>query len=238
MNTTGTYKGINYLLHTPTWTNGVKQPLIIFLHGIGERGDSLADVRRLEVNGPLRYTKTDDIVEARGTPSNFYVLAPQLPTYADYWTANYTMSMLEYAKANLNIDVSRIYLMGLSLGGGGVYTALQDTLIAPQIAAATVLCGTCMMKNAGLVAKYQIPVFIYHSVDDPMVPISCSEKAYDLIRNAGGTVRIYRMSGYGHNVWDVILNPTKKAYKLSDGKMTVNAPTPYERSLIYIKPIS
>lgn len=237
MNTSGTYKGINYLLHKPTWgtENGAKQPLIIFLHGIGERGDSINDVRRLEVNGPLKHTKTDDIVEFKGVPSNFFVLAPQLPTHADYWTANYTFSMLEFAKANLDIDVNRIYLMGLSLGGGGVYTALQDVLIAPQIAAATVICGTCMMKNAGLIVANNIPVFIYHSVDDPRVPITCSEKAYDLIKNAGGNVRFYRMNGYGHNIWDLILNPTKKAYKNSDGKMTVNGPTPYERSLAFSK---
>lgn len=237
MNTTGTYKGINYLLHTPTWGigNGAKQPLIIFLHGIGERGNTLADVRRLENNGPLKHTKTDDIVEFRGTASNFYVLAPQLPTSVGNWTANYTFSMLEFAKANLDIDVNRIYLMGLSLGGGGVYTALQDVLIAPQIAAATVCCGTCQMRNASLVAENKIPVFIYHSVDDPTVPISCSEKAYDLIINAGGDARIYRLSGYGHNVWDIALNPLKKAYKNSKGQWAVNGPTPYERSLIYAK---
>lgn len=235
MNTTGTYKGINYLLHTPTWDNGQKQPLIIFLHGRGEKGDTIADVRRLEINGPLKITKTDDIVEAN---ANFYVLAPQLPTTADDWTANFTFSMLEFAKANLNIDLTRIYLMGLSLGGGGVYTALQDVLIASQIAAATVCCGTCKMRSPSLIVENKVAVFIYHSADDPTVPFSCSQKAYDLIRGAGGIVRFYKMQGYGHNVWDTILSPTKKAYKTTHGTMAVSAPTPYEKSLFYRRPSS
>lgn len=233
MNTSGTYNNINYLLHKPSW--GSKQPLIIFLHGIGERGNTITDVWRVQNNGPLLLTKTDDIVENKGGPANYFILAPQLPTAIGAWQVSYVQQMLEFAKKNLDIDHNRIYLMGLSLGGGGVWSCLQDPIVAPQIAAATVLCGTNMFRTAEHIVKNNIPVFIYHSVDDDVVLVSYSEKAYDAIRAAGGNVRFFRMSGYRHNIWSVILNNVHKAIKLSDGTMTVNAPTPYERMLGYSK---
>src|SRR6476469_5933462 len=95
MNTVGTYSGINYLLHEPSY--GTNQPLIIFLHGIGERG-SLADIRNLEKYGPCKITKNGDLAEIKG---NYFVLAPQLSTSYGSWPSGHVAKMIEFASKEL-----------------------------------------------------------------------------------------------------------------------------------------
>lgn len=235
MNTPLTYQNVNFLLHKPGW--GGRQPLIIFLHGIGEKGDTLSAITAIEkAGGPIRTTVTEDICERKGNNSyNFFVIAPQLGTNYGAWTAEHVIKMIDYAKANLDIDTNRIYLMGLSLGGGGVWTALQNETVASQVSAATVCCGTNMLRSAEMIVKHRVFVQIFHAVNDPTVPISVSEKAYAMLRAAGANVRYYRMADLGHNVWSTVFSPTKKSYKLSTGVWTVNSPGPYDVSLNYAK---
>jgi predicted peptidase len=222
MNTIGTYDGINFLLHSPSW--GLNNPLIIFLHGIGEKGD-IGTIRRIENLGIPKLTRDGDITEKRG---NFFMIAPQLPASAGDWSANYVLKMIEYAKANLKFDTNRIYLAGLSLGGGGVWTALQDENVASQVAAAVVCCGTDKLRSASLIVKYDIPVTLYHAANDTTVKVDASRKAITMLRAAKARARYFELADGGHGIWDLVFSQLHKAYKLSNGVMTVHAPTPYE----------
>ncbi|HYC27410.1 MAG TPA: hypothetical protein VEB42_01325, partial [Chitinophagaceae bacterium] len=121
----GTFIGF-YEYKPPLYTQNPtrKFPLIIFLHGIGERGDgssSLSAVLNVGIPHYINMGMTDMQFNYNGTTEGFLVLSPQLYYGTGYWPPFYVEEMINYAKNNLRVDPSRIYLVGLSLGGGGVW---------------------------------------------------------------------------------------------------------------------
>src|SRR5205085_8699021 len=105
-----------------------KHPLIIFLHGIGEKGTgSPDDLKKINCCGIPKYINNGHTMQFtwNGRTESFVVLYPQLYSRYGTWENYYVDSMIRYAKDNLNIDTDRIFLTGLSLGGGGswVYPA-------------------------------------------------------------------------------------------------------------------
>ena len=114
------YKPTTY---SPTSTK--KYPLIIFLHGIGERGNGTTDLIKLTWHAIPRIIAAGGTMTYKnpktGEMETFLVLSPQLSYNYGYWDMFYVEEMLKYAKQNLNVDLNRIYLTGLSAGGGGVW---------------------------------------------------------------------------------------------------------------------
>src|SRR6476659_943012 len=101
-----------------------KYPLIIFLHGIGERGNGSTELNRVLTNAIPKYINAGHnmrFTSLSGVPETFLVLSPQLNASYGTWQNIYVDEMLKYAKANMSIDTNRIFLTGLSLGGGGVW---------------------------------------------------------------------------------------------------------------------
>lgn len=114
---------IGYLEYVPKdySQNSDKYPIVIFLHGIGERGVNSVDVNAIkqdiglvERNGPPKFVKA-------GTQFPFILISPQLKSNYGGWPAAYIMEVLEYCRTYLRIDERRIYLTGLSLGGSGTW---------------------------------------------------------------------------------------------------------------------
>lgn len=97
-----------YLLHKPAGAKE-KRPLLVFLHGKGERG---TDLEKLKIHGPLKYIKNK--------PLDAYVLAPQCPDNA-YWDSESLFQLIQKIVEENKIDPDRIYLTGLSMGGWGVW---------------------------------------------------------------------------------------------------------------------
>lgn len=179
---------VGFMEYLPADYGSQAHPLIIFLHGIGERGASgivpgtdatsakavLANEipKYLAAGGTLKFT-------VNCKPSSFVVLAPQL--YSNYWSWEnfYTDEMLKYAKQNLRIDTNRIYLTGLSLGGGGVWKYVTTSLAnARQFAAIAPVCGTCEWSNlCNTVAAANLPVWAFHAQDDGTVGVGCTNGA-------------------------------------------------------------
>lgn len=158
-------------------------PLIIFLHGIGERGNGASQINAVANNGipylcsqgaTMRFT-------VGGQTSSFVVLSPQLSASYGYWPGYYANEMIKYAKANLQIDPNRIYLTGLSLGGGGVWGNITDTWdpsFNAGIAAAAPVCGTGQGADAGFcsnIGTNHLPVWAFHSMDDGVVSVATSQ---------------------------------------------------------------
>ena len=103
-------------------------PLLLFLHGAGERGDSLAAVG---VHGPLKE-------RAAGRDLPFVIVAPQVPT-GSRWTVGRVAAALDAAIAQYRVDERRVYLTGLSMGGFGTWEAIMR--MPDRFAAAVPICG-------------------------------------------------------------------------------------------------
>ncbi len=184
-----------------------KYPLIIFLHGIGERGNGTTDLPKVLVNGipksiqqghPMRFFWN-------GKWQTFLVLSPQLSTAYGYWTNQYINSMVDYARKNLRIDTNRIILTGLSLGGGGVWSyPLSSIDNAKQVAAIAPVCGVCSGGTWCNIKDANLPVWAFHAQDDGTVGVGCTTSAISNINACNPAVKPYMTiwpTG-NHWIWD------------------------------------
>lgn len=186
-----------------------KYPLIIFLHGIGERGNGTTELSRLTANAIPKYIAAGhemQFTSLSGTPETFLVLSPQLSASYGSWQNIYVEEMLKYAKANLRVDTNRIYLTGLSLGGGGTWKYATASLAnARQFAAIAPVCGTCEWSNmCGTVVAANLPIWAFHAADDGIVLPSCTNNAINAINACNPSVKpIKSMYPNGnHWIWD------------------------------------
>lgn len=164
-------KEIKYLLYIPPKYSGDDPwPLLIFLHGAGERGDDLDLVRK---HGPPK-----EIDDGRELP--FIVVSPQVET-GEWWSPSTVVWLLKELQGKLNIDPDRVYLTGLSMGGYGSWdTATRH----PDLFAALVpICGK---GDPTMVERIKhIPTWIFHGAKDTVVPMKHSEAMYDALEQYG-----------------------------------------------------
>ena len=203
------YKPVDY-------NPAIKYPIIIFLHGIGERGNGTTDLPRILGNGTPNEIQNGHNMRFfwNGKWETFLVLMPQLNSKYGYWQNFYVDEMLKYAENNLSIDPNRIYLTGLSLGGGGVWAyAAGSAANAQKFAAIGVTCGTCQNVNWCHVANANLPVWAWHAQDDGTVGVSCSIGAVSGIENCNPAVRPYLTvwpTGQ-HWIWTRVYNTAYEA---------------------------
>ncbi len=161
-------------------------PLIIQLHGAGERGDDLSLV---DVNG------FSALLKERDYPCLFVM--PQCPRDT-FWAARVEslVAFVEQLKEVYPVDENRVYLTGLSMGGFGTwYTAMARPDLFAAIAP---MCGGGMAWNAHALT---MPVWAFHGVDDPAVSVTQSDEMVEKLKQLHRTVKYNRMDGVGHNVW-------------------------------------
>ncbi len=173
-----------YGKHRKQHTHRELRPLVVFLHGASLCGHNLQMVRR--------YGTLDAL--DRGRKIDAYVLAPQNPGGA--WKPDKLMHLCEWAIRNYDIDTTRIYVLGMSLGG---YGTIDFAAAYPhRIAAAMALCGGGTSKTLGNLN--QLPLWILHGTVDRAVPISASDKVVATMQAAGPTDRLIysRLKGYNH----------------------------------------
>lgn len=163
------------------------KPLVVFLHGASLCGHDLKKV--------LRYGTLDAI--DRGLDINAFVLAPQNPGGA--WDPDKIMSLIEWAsRSYANIDTTRIYVLGMSLGG---YGALDLPAAYPhRIAASMSICGGATTKE--IHNLNEVPIWILHGTADVAVPISCSDRVVAAMRRKATPKRLIysRLKGYSHSL--------------------------------------
>jgi predicted esterase len=189
-----------------------KYPVIIFLHGIGERGNGKSDLRKVLNVGIPKYIQKGHKMrfEWNGKSESFIVLSPQLNSRYGVWQNFYVEEMIKYAKKNLNIDKDRIFLTGLSLGGGGVWDFASETLNnAKQLAAIVPICGTCRMSNGGNIARADLPVWAFHATNDGRVTVGCTKSAISNIKKNNPTVEpnVTLWPTGNHGIWDRVYDP-------------------------------
>jgi predicted esterase len=154
-----------------------KYPLVLFLHGIGEKGADNAIQLRNNANGAMVF------VSAAAQAANpCFMLIPQ--SESGWWGAYADLipQLLNDLSGEYSIDMERLYVTGLSSGGSGVWELLIRN---PQLFAAGVpICGNADAKKASLLAN--VAIWNFHTADDPTMPVKGSRDMIDAIRRAGG----------------------------------------------------
>jgi predicted esterase len=190
-----------------------KYPLIIFLHGIGERGDDAGGLANVLNAGIPHYINMGATMRfnVNGQSQSFLVLSPQLNYQYGSWQNFYVDEMLKYAKANLHVDLNRIYLTGLSLGGGGTWKyASASVTNASTFAAIVPVCGTCDYSNLCNISQAVTPVWAFHALDDGVVGVGCTQGAISMLQSCNGPIppkATYYPSG-NHYIWDQAYDTT------------------------------
>lgn len=185
---------IDYLLYLPKdYDEQESWPLVMFLHGAGERGDNLELVK---VHGPPKL-----ISEGREFP--FIVVSPQCPKNSRWYPFELT-ALLDELTAKLKVDEDRIYVTGLSMGGFGTWSLAAHT--PDRFAAIVPICG----GGERFIARYikDIPVWVFHGAKDRAVPLERSEQMVEAVKAAGGNVKFTVYPEAGHDSWsETYANP-------------------------------
>jgi len=175
-----------------------RYPLVIFLHGMGERGDDNQSQLR---NGVAEWLASD---AARAEYPAFY-LVPQCPP-EEYWAgpsaglsrpAALVMQTLRALRRTCPVDPARVYLGGLSMGGFGVWRLLSR--YPRTFAAAVMICGGGNPARARSLAR--IPLWLFHGAEDDTVSPEQSRAMVAALQRAGGNVRYTEYPGVGHASW-------------------------------------
>ncbi|KAB2655236.1 MAG: phospholipase [Verrucomicrobia bacterium] len=169
-------------------------PLVVFLHGSGQRGDDLAGVTLF---GPPKLAK-----EGRDFP--FVILSPQCARN-QHWQNDVLLGLIDRVVASRNIDTNRIYLTGLSMGGYGTwYLGMKHP---GRFAALSPVCGGGRVLDVVLADDREaelkkMPVWAFHGAKDTLIPPSETEQMVGALRRIGNTSvkhTVYR--GVGHESW-------------------------------------
>lgn len=199
--------GIEYLVYTPedyVSDSDKSWPLLIFLHGAGERGNKLDLVK---FHGPPK------LAEA-GEDFPFIIISPQVPERS-WWKPALVQLLVEKIVAEYNVDIKRIYLTGLSMGGFGTWdTAMRFPELFAAIAP---ICGggdTTMIANLK-----NVPVWNFHGAKDDVVPLERSEVMVNALKRAGGKVLFTVYPEANHDSWtETYNNPELYKWFLSHSK--------------------
>jgi predicted esterase len=191
---TGDLTPYQYLVHVPDAAQqnpGEKFPLILFLHGSGERGDDLSIVSR---NGP---PKILNVQPDWAFKDKFIVVSPQCPN-SQWWNPLQLRDLLDELQTKYPIDPKRVYLTGLSMGGYGSWQMAE--WFPERFAAVAPVCGGGDPADAQRIKD--IPTWVFHGGRDPVVPIANAYQMVQALRDLHGRIKFTVFPEYGHNSWE------------------------------------
>ena len=196
---------------------GKKYPVVLFLHGAGSRGTDNA--LQITVAGGLFLNPSNQekypayVLFPQCPEKNFWTYDDKIPNFKDPMSlpADFEESHLmrlvvsflrNFLATHEQADPSRVYVMGISMGGMATY----DICIRhPELFAAAVpMCGN--VNPSRLASAKNIPFAIYHGDHDETVPVSGSREAYKALRAAGAKVKYKEFVGVDHACWYPTLN--------------------------------
>jgi predicted peptidase len=189
-------------------------PLMLFLHGAGERG---TNVQRVAIHGPMSLVK-------QGKEFPFIIVAPLCPE-RERWQNDSLLGLLERVEKKFKVDTNRIYLTGLSMGGYGAWNL--GVARPDKFAAIAPICGGGSVIDV-LLAGYgkkknpliDFPVWAFHGAKDSVVPLEESERminAFKKIKAKDVKLTVYPQSE--HNSWtETYNNPELYEWLLSHSR--------------------
>lgn len=203
-----TFIGLNYCEYKPSLRKGQKVPLILYLHGAGERGSNN--------ESQLKHTITEVVKWEGDSPfMDAVVLAPQCPSGISWTGVDHSggmylldketeilksvMSLVQEYSTYDYVDTDRIYVIGVSMGG---YATWELAARYPDtFAAAVPICGSGPIDQVSVLKD--VPIYAFHGKLDPLVPYSGSEYMVNAILSAGGEKVVFKTyeDGY-HDIWN------------------------------------
>ena len=188
--------GYSYVLRFPeNFKKNKKYPLVIFLHG-----GVNSDIRRL--NGRIRTVNSFYIPE-----NDQYIIASPIKLGID-WSAKKIQDMLEDIKSNLKIDLDRIYLTGLSMGGRGTFIVASEL---PDIFAAIMPLSPHHTPYSYLPLADKvshIPTFLHHSTNDGTSKFSVAKDMFEKLKKINENL-VFDIGNSGHSGWNKIYGNPK-----------------------------
>ncbi len=204
------YQGLQYCEYKPNAPTGEKRPLVLFMHGAGERGDNNKSQLKHAITKVINPESDSPFMDA-------VVLAPQCPA-DEYWTnvdhkqGAYLVSetaeteilkkvvalVQEYVKESY-VDGNRVYVLGMSMGG---YASFDLIARYPDLFAAAVpICGGGALDKVDVLKE--LPIYVFHGKKDPIVQYKGSEDTVNAILAAGGRSVLFKTyeNGY-HDIWN------------------------------------
>ncbi len=183
---------LNYLLYLPPeYADKDAWPLLLFLHGVGERGEN---IERVKVHGPPKLI-------AAGKQFPFIVVSPQCPSNR-WWQPEDLTALLDEVVEKYKVDKDRIWVTGLSMGGFGTWSLAAAT--PERFAALVPICGGGDPIWARRLSH--IPVWVFHGAKDPVVPLDRSARMIEALKQAGGNVKFTVYPDAGHDSWTQAYN--------------------------------
>ncbi|MCF8363107.1 MAG: T9SS type A sorting domain-containing protein, partial [Prolixibacteraceae bacterium] len=160
-------------------------PMVVFLHGNG--GQGAGSTQELEwLYGSIPRGVKD-------IPHKSLLVVPQCP--GGWWNGNNIQSTIDYMKGNFKVDENRIYITGLSMGGGGA--CIMASWVPDDLAAILAVCPA-----GGIDQNTGVPVWTVHNKYDPVVGVKHSYAIADRMQEYGNPIVLSVLPGGEHNVWD------------------------------------
>ncbi len=201
---------LNYRIAFPDFSGSEIYPVVIFLHGGGERGDDNIS--------QLKWGVKNFVTDHRLMTKKAIVIAPQSPenrTWANFEgqygnsddpfrladepskPLRMTMEVLDQLIENFAVDTNRIYITGMSMGGFGTWDAIARW--PERFAAAVPVCGGGDPTTADQITD--VPIWAFHGADDPTIPAERSREMIEALQNAGAKPGYTEYPGVGHFSW-------------------------------------
>lgn len=182
---------LEYLLYLPDHYDAdtaKRWPLMLFLHGAGERGSNLDLV---QIHGPPKRIE-------QGQSFDFVVAAPQCAADQS-WQSDTLSALLDEVIGQLRIDEDRIYLSGLSMGGYGAWGLAGEN--PGRFAALVPVCGGGTRQAARSIGQNRLPTWVFHGARDQVVPVDESERMVRMVEQFGGDVDFTVYPDADHDSW-------------------------------------
>ncbi|HEX2606960.1 MAG TPA: T9SS type A sorting domain-containing protein [Flavisolibacter sp.] len=215
--TSNTKAFYEYLPQGYSATSTSKYPMILFLHGMGELGDgSPTNLPKVLRNGPPKLINNGTFPTSftvNGQTFKFIVISPQ---FVDWPTSADIDAVITYAINNYNVDPTRVYLTGLSMGGGAVWEYAgneQNANYPKRLAGIAPICGAAYpsVYRGNIIANNNIPVWAFHNDGDPTAPVFYTN---DFVKYINSTIpapnplaRKTIFAATGHDAWTQAYNP-------------------------------
>lgn len=186
---------LDYLLYLPAdYDSKESWPLLMFLHGAGERGN---DLEKVKVHGPPKLI-------SKGKEFPMIVVSPQCPE-DDWWNPLVLSALLDSIEEQYKVDKNRIYITGLSMGGYGTWSLVAQS--PERFAAIVPICGAGVPGRVKL--HSHVPAWVFHGKKDSVIPVARSLDMVEAYEKNKGKALLTIYPEADHDSWTETYNNPK-----------------------------